>query len=160
MDAKLKQLLFIPETFSGAEASLKIPLSIDLINQLIEGVSSSTIESFQIEHISPDGIMFKVETTIPFQKELFIDVALMPEITLPDLILNARIVSGLNMVQRLIIDQLAGSKINFDGKEMSLNLHSFIPEDAGINDYLHYVKELRLLMLTDHLEVRLELGVD
>jgi len=155
MNPKLKEALLDIEHFSGATASITLPVSRGLINLILEDTSIPKVQELVIGNISGNGLELFIRTSIPLHHKNNITFRILPQVRLPELAVTVEIVSGLNKVQRFIISQLVDGNIVFDGKKITVFLQSFIPPGSRISEYLPLLKELTIETAKDKLLIHI-----
>ena len=144
MNAELLDIFNKVENFSGANASIEIPISKELINLALKDLSIPKIKSITIDEISDNSIKLFIGTTIPFHHKNRIELQIFPEVKLPDIELTANILSGLNKIQIFILSQLVDEKLTFNGNKITINIRSLIPPESKLINYLPLLKALKI----------------
>lgn len=151
MNPKLKEALLNIENFSGATASITLPVSRELINLFLEDVSIPKVQELYIVNISDNTLELFIRTSIPLHRKNNITFRILPQVSLPELTVTAEIISGLNKVQRFVISQIVGDKVIFEGKLITVSLLPFTPPNSQITNYLPLIKELIIETTNDKL---------
>lgn len=160
MNQRLKEALLKIENFSGATASITLPVSKELINLFLEDVTVPKVQELFIEKVSDNELELFIRTSIPFHHKNNITFRILPQVSLPELAVTVEILTGLNKVQRFVISQLVDDKVIFEGKQITVHLQSFISLQSEITKYLPLLKELIIETTIDKLlfHINLEVG--
>ena len=157
MIPKLKKALLNIENFSGATASITLPLSRELINLYLEDLSIPKVQELYIENISENELELFIRTSIPLHRKNRIRLHILPMVQLPEFEVTVEILNGLNKVQRFIISQLLDDNIVFDGKKITVQLQSVISSQSEITNYLPLLEELIIETTDDKLLLLLKM---
>lgn len=160
MNTKLKDELLDLRNFLGASAAVKLPVSRDIINLALKDVEIPKIRSIFLERISKDGMDFFIKTTVPLHRKITIRLKLFPKFQLPEFLVTAEVVSGLNQVQRFIIDMITDNKLEFEGNRVTIQLISFLQSNLVVAQYLPLLKDLLVETADDKLILAANLKID
>ena len=160
MNKKLKDELLDLRNFLGASASIQLPVSRDIINLALNEVVVSKINSIYLERILKNEMEFFINTTFPLHRNINIRLKLFPEVQLPEFLITVEIVSGLNKIQRFIIDLLTDNKLEFEGNKATIQLISYLQSNPSVSQYLPLVKELLIEPGDDNVILGVKMKID
>lgn len=160
MNNKFTDYLLNLNNFSGATASIKLPVSRDLINIVLQEVDIPKVQLICVQSISDNEVEFFIQTSVPMHRNNTIRVKIFPEIKLPELLVSAEIVGGLNKMQMFIIQQLTNEKIEISGNKVTIELLALLPSNLFINQILPVLKKLSIESGTDRMLFDMKLNID
>lgn len=160
MNNKLKDYLLNISNFSGANASIKLPVSIDLINIVLQEIDIPKVQSICLKSISNNELEFFIQTKMLMYRNNTIRVKIFPQIKLPGLLVSAEILDGLSKMQMFIIRMFTNNKVEIEGKNVTIQLLSLLPLNLFVIENLTVLKKILIETDADGITFDMKLEID